>query len=62
MKNVETLGCEVLSTAKMQQIRGGTEAPQSSFWNTFTQFLGNAAEGLIEFGKVGGRNAGLTVK
>lgn len=62
MKNVENFNCEALSTTKMQQIRGGTDASQSGFWQKVADVGGAVFTGLVEFGKSGGRNAGLTVK
>ena len=62
MKNILETHFVTLTVLETQQISGGADKLQSGFWHNVA-FLGGAIiQGIVVFGRQGGRNAGLCVR
>ncbi|MGF1924574.1 MAG: hypothetical protein ACQUHE_10380 [Bacteroidia bacterium] len=62
MKNSNTAELTYLTQLETQQINGGSDQRKGNLWSDLIAVVAHTVDGLIEFGKQGGRNAGICVK
>ena len=58
MKTLKNMDCIELTLLESQQINGGF----SGFWEDMAYVASITVQGLIVFGREGGRNAGISVR
>ncbi|MCY1524626.1 hypothetical protein D9M68_595690 [compost metagenome] len=51
-----------LNPDELHRITGGSSSAPSTIWYNIGYIAGIVAQGLIVFGREGGRNAGLSIK
>ncbi len=62
MKKLKNIECVPLTSFESQQISGGADKLNTGFWQDLAFIGGAIAQGLVVFGRQGGRNAGICVR